>query len=174
MNLYKKYQYENISNSIYDYLEKNNLVYNNEIFYNDLPHIEFLKKFPKINSFLTSFNTYCISIGLIKIFYNKVAIHQDNSASNGGSVRLNWPVVNCEYSDTIFYENFNGVKDKKLLDNGTVFHEYQNEDCREIGRFCLDSPTALDVSTPHRVWCEQFPRISLTFHLKPNPFWLLK
>ena len=174
MNLYKKYQYENISNSIYDYLGEKNLVYNNEIFYNDLPHIEFLKKFPKINSFLTSFNTYCIGIGLIKIFYNKVAIHQDNSASNGGSVRLNWPVLNCQNSDTIFYENFNGRTEKKLLDNGTVFHEYQDADCREIDRFCLDSPTAFNVSIPHRVWCEQFPRISLTFHLKPNPFWLLK
>lgn len=174
MKCYKKYSYRNISNYIYEYLDHNNLIYNNEIFYNDIDHIKFLKQFPEIQTFMESHKTYCIGIGLIKIFYNKVAIHQDNSAANGGTVRLNWPVINCEYSDTIFYENFNDVKEKKYLDNGTVFHEYKDEDCKEINRFCLDSPTALDVSIPHRVFCNSFPRISLTFHLKPNPFWLLK
>lgn len=138
-----------------------------------MDHRNFFQSFPRILDFVKNLKTTCVGIGLIKIFYNKVAIHQDNSAANGGTVRLNWPVMNCEYSDTIFYENFNGVKEIRYLDNGTVWHEYQDADCREIDRFCLDSPTALDVSIPHRVWCEQFPRISLTFHLRPNPTWLL-
>lgn len=173
MNCYKKYSHRNISGSILKYLENNNRIYDNEIFYNSLDHTTFFKEFPEIKSFIESHKTQCTGIGLIKIFYNKVAIHQDNSASKGGTVRLNWPVLNCEHSDTIFYDNFNGVKEKKLLDNGTIFHEYRDEDCREIARVCLDSPTALDVSIPHRVWCEHFPRISLSFHLRPNPSWLL-
>lgn len=171
---YKKYAHPNISEKIYQYLLFKNKVFENKIFYNDLDHRDFFINFPEIKNFLTFHKTFCVGIGLIKIFYNKVAIHQDNSANNGGTVRLNWPVINCEYSDTIFYENFNGIKEKKYLDNGTVFHEYKDEDCKEINRFCLDSPTALDVSIPHRVFCNCFPRISLTFHLKPNPFWLLK
>jgi len=173
MNCYKKYSYNNISENICVYLENNNLIYNNEIFYNSLDHRDFFLNFPDIKKFIDSFETHCIGIGLIKIFYNKVAIHQDNSASNGGTVRLNWPVLNCEYSETIFYENFNGVKHRKLLDNGIVFHEYRDDDCKEIDRVCLNSPTALDVSIPHRVLCQRFPRISLSFHLKPNPTWLL-
>lgn len=174
MICYKKYSYDDISKHIYDYLEKNDLIYNNDIFYNDLDHLAFFQEFPNIKSFMKSRQAYCIGIGLIKIFYNKVAIHQDNSASNGGTVRLNWPVLNCQHSDTIFYENFNGIKERKVLNNGIVFHEYRDEDCREIDRCRLDYPTALDVSIPHRVWCDQFPRISLTFHLRPNPVWLLR
>lgn len=174
MNLYKKFKTKDLlSQEIFHYLNDKNLIYNNEIFYNDIPHDDFFQHFPSINSFLMSNDARCIGIGLIKIFYNKVAIHQDNSASNGGTVRINWPVLNCEHSETIFYENFNGIKQTKLLDNGIVFHEYRDEDCREIDRLCLDSPSALDVSVPHRVWCDQFPRVSLTFHLRPNPTWLL-
>lgn len=173
MNCYKKLSHDNISTEIYDYLVKNNLIYDNEIFYNDLNHREFLKSFPEITKFFENLKTSCIGIGLIKIFYNKVAIHTDNSALNGRTVRINWPVINCEYSETIFYENFNAIKETKYLDNGIIFHEYRDENCREISRVCLDSPTALDVSLPHRVWCEKFPRISLSFHLKPNPIWLL-
>jgi len=174
MICYKKYSCTLDSEEIYQYLMMNNKIFNNEIFYDDLDHRDFLKNFPKIKNFLELQKTFCIGIGLIKIFYNKVAIHQDNSASKGGTVRLNWPVINCEYSETIFYENFNGVKETKFLDNGTVFHEYRDENCREIDRVCLDSPTALDVSIPHRVVCERFPRISLSFHLRPNPIWLLQ
>lgn len=173
MNCYKKFHHPNISTEIYDYLEKNNLIYNNEIFYNDIDHRNFFTAFPKIKEFLESHNTSCIGIGLIKIFYNKVAIHQDNSAEKGSNVRINWPVINCEYSETIFYENFNGIKDARYLDNGIVYHEYRDEDCREIDRVCLDSPTALNVGIPHRVRCDRFPRISLSFHLNPNPAWLL-
>ena len=175
MNSYKKFQIkELLSQEIFYYLNDKNLIYNNEIFYNDISHKDFLQQFPSIHTFLMSNGTHCIGIGLIKIFYNKVAIHQDNSASNGGAVRINWPVVNCEHSETIFYENFNGIKETKLLPNGTVFHEYRDKDCREIDKFCLDSPAALDVSVPHRVWCEKFPRVSLSFHLRPSPNWLLK
>lgn len=173
MIFYKKYPYTLTSEEIYQYLLTNNKIFDNEFFYNDLDYRQFFTHFPEIKLFLESHKLSCVGIGLIKIFHNKVAIHQDNSATNGGTVRVNWPVMNCEYSDTIFYENFNGAKEIRYLDNGTVWHEYRDADCREIDRFCLDSPTALDVSIPHRVWCEQFPRISLTFHLRPNPTWLL-
>jgi hypothetical protein len=173
MNCYKKYSHPDISGKIYQYLLSKDKIFNDEIFYSDLDHREFFFEFPEIKSFLESHNTRCTGIGLIKIFYNKVAIHQDNSASNGGTVRINWPVINCEYSETIFYENFNGVKQPKFLDNGIIFHEYRDEDCKEIDRLCLDSPAALDVSIPHRVWCDRFPRVSLSFHLRPNPTWLL-
>jgi hypothetical protein len=174
MNLYKKFHYNNISASIINYLEDNNHIYNNEIFYSSLNYFDFFKSFPEIFQFIKELKTNCVSVGIIKIFYNKVAIHQDNSALSGGSVRLNWPVLNFENSQTIFYENFNGIKEKKILDNGTIFHEYKDEDCREIDRVCVDSPTALNVGIPHRVLCDRFPRISLTFHLKPDPLWLLK
>jgi hypothetical protein len=175
MICYKKFKgSDDISDQLYQHLLETNQIYNNEIFYNSLDRVDFFKKFPTIEAFLKLKNVQCIGIGLIKIFYNKVAIHQDNSASKGGTVRINWPVLNCEYSDTIFYENFNGIKETKLLDNGTIYHEYRDENCREINRMRLDVPSALDVSIPHRVWCEQFPRISLTFHLKPNPKWLLE
>jgi hypothetical protein len=174
MICYKKYSSNLQSDNLYHYLLAEDKIFNNEIFYNDLNHEKFFFNFPEIKLFLESFNTSCIAIGIIKIFYNKVAIHQDNSATKGGTVRINWPVINCENSQTIFYENFNGIKETKFLDNGIIFHEYKDEDCREIDRFCLDSSSALDVSIPHRVWCNNFPRISLTFHLKPNPFWLLK
>lgn len=173
MICYKKYQHPDISNNIYKYLDKNNLIYNNEIFYNFINHEDFFNEFPEITKFFESLKVHCVGIGLIKIFYNKVAIHQDESASIGESVRLNWPVINCEHSQTIFYDNFNNIKIKKFLNNGIAFHEYSDEDCLEIDRVCLDSPTALNVSVPHRVLCEKFPRISLSFHLRPNPFWLL-
>lgn len=173
MNCYKKYSHPDISEKIYQYLLSKDKIFNDEIFYSGLDHKNFFIEFPEIKSFLESHNTRCTGIGLIKIFYNKVAIHQDNSASNGGTMRINWPVINCEHSQTIFYENFNGIKEKKYLDNGIIFHEYRDEDCREIDRLCLDSPSALDVSVPHRVWCDRFPRVSLSFHLRPSPNWLL-
>lgn len=173
MICYKKYSYDPESEKIYQYLLSKNKIFNNEVFYSDLDHKDFFKNFSNINSFLESHKVSCIGIGLIKIFYNKVAIHTDNSAVKGGTVRLNWPVVNCEYSETLFYKNINGIKERKLLDNGIVFYKYQDEDCEEIDKVCLNSPTALDVSIPHKVWCKKFPRISLSFHLRPNPTWLL-
>lgn len=174
MICYKKYPCALNSQEIYQYLSTTNKILDNEFFYNNLDHREFFQHFPKIKLFLQSHKVSCVGIGLIKIFHNKVSIHQDNSAANGGTVRVNWPVTNCEYSETIFYENFNGVKETRYLDNGTVWHEYQDADCREIDRFTLDSVSALDVSVPHRVLCQRFPRIALTFHLRPNPTWLLR
>jgi hypothetical protein len=173
MNCYKKYFYDTDSDKVYQYLLTKNKIFNDNIFYSNLDHTDLFKEFPEIKSFLESHNADCIGAGLIKIFYNKVAIHQDNSSVNGGTIRINWPVKNCEYSDTIFYQSINGIKQTRLLDNGIIYHQYDDLDCEEICRFTLDCPSALNVEIPHRVICEKFPRISLTFHFKENPVWMI-
>lgn len=176
MKYYKKFHVENldmISKKILSFLEENNLIYNDEIFYSEVDKNLILDHVPEIRSFLIDKNLICSAVGLIKIFYNKVAIHQDNSSIAGNTIRINFPVLNCDKSRTIFYKNFNNTKETKLLLNGTAYHEYRDEDCEEIDHLCLDSVSALDVSVPHRVICEVFPRISLSLHLHTNPKWLL-
>jgi len=174
MNLYKKLQpQEIISKKSLDYLVENNLIDNDRLFYNVIDQQEYIKAVPELLEFFQDLNLTCTGISLIKIFKNNVGIHTDNSPAQGLTVRINIPVLNAEHSRTVFYENFNNQRTTKELKNGAVYYEFVDKNCKEIGSVCIDAPTAINVSVPHRVICNQFPRIALSCHLTPNPEHLL-
>ena len=174
MNLYKKLSPNpDISVKSLRYLEENNLIYNDRLFYNVIDSHHYFLSVPEISDFFKTLNLSCRAVSLIKIFQNNVGIHTDNSPNQGITVRINIPILNAEYSRTVFYENFNEKKITKELKNGAVYFEFADRDCKEIDSVCIDVPTAINVSVPHRVICERFPRLALSFHLTPNPEHLL-
>jgi hypothetical protein len=174
MNLYKKFQpQETISKKSLDYLMVNNLIDNNNLFYSVIDQQEYFNAVPELLKFFQDLNLSCTRISLIKVFKNNVGIHTDNSPSHGATVRINIPVLNAEHSRTVFYENFNNQRTTKELKNGAIYHEFLDRDCKEIDSVCIDAPTAINVSVPHRVICKQFPRIALSCHVTPDPEHLL-
>jgi len=98
---------------------------------------------------------------------NDFPIHSDNILKK--RTRLNWPILNGESAATIIYE-------KKSEDIPSVIHSYKSgvsghayapNDCYEIDRYILDTPTLMNVQQIHgiEILDHKLPRILLTMRL---------
>jgi hypothetical protein len=89
-------------------------------------------------------------------------------------IKLNWPILNCQFGETIFYSlkddanpivhnTFNEHLPNKVI---TSIH-YSKDDCVETDKFILNQPTLIDVRPPHAVKFlkNNFPRILLSMRL---------
>jgi hypothetical protein len=98
---------------------------------------------------------------------NEFPIHTDNILRQ--RTRLNWPILNGESASTIFYEknreNIPSVVHS--YKSGVSGHAYSAEDCHEVERYILDTPTLMDVHQIHgiEILNHKLPRILLTMRL---------
>lgn len=98
-----------------------------------------------------------------------VPIHTD--ASNPAiirRIRLNWPILNGESAETIFYQK----KDESIQGTfcshpGGTGHYYCDNDCNEVDKYTLDLPTLMNVKELHgiRIINHRLPRILLSMRL---------
>lgn len=95
---------------------------------------------------------------------NKQDLHIDYSAK---IARINIPVINCEYSDTVFYtsETPYDPENWKFQDNDVPYVKLDAKDYHEVSRYTLTKPVVIKVYEPHIVemTTPKFPRIALTF-----------
>lgn len=92
-------------------------------------------------------------------------IHIDGSIH---PCRLQWPVLNEESVDTVWYEADKKNQIKQLLPNGVFYISYRIQDCKEIARKNITKPTIIRVEEPHAVNRttdnpEKFPRVAFSF-----------
>jgi len=98
-----------------------------------------------------------------------VPIHTDaGNSSTGKRIRLNWPILNGESAETVFYqkknEDIKGVLHSHRWGTGTY---YDLNDCNEIDKYVLDIPTLMNVKELHsvRILNQELPRILLSMRL---------
>jgi hypothetical protein len=127
---------------------------------------EFLKFNPAINRAFEPYGRVCTEASVYLMWNNLDAIpHIDYQEA---VARVNIPLLNCEGSSTIFYDN---VQTKTLLlPTGAPYHAVTNTDYREVDRVEINSPTILRISAPHSVIMNQVrvPRLTLTLMLSPD------
>jgi hypothetical protein len=100
---------------------------------------------------------------------DSIPIHIDGDNSIEKRIRLHWPILNEKSAATIFYKKndenlkptFNSYKSGV---NGWIFN---SEDCHEVDRYILDTPTLNNVKEIHGVEIldDKLPRILLTMRL---------
>jgi len=98
-----------------------------------------------------------------------VPIHTDaGNSSITKRIRLNWPILNGESAETIFYQKKNesveGVLHSHVWGTGTY---YDLNDCDEMDKYVLDIPTLMNVKELHgvRILNHELPRILLSMRL---------
>jgi hypothetical protein len=109
--------------------------------------------------------SYVYVDGLIEI-----PIHTDSADDKlKRRIRLNWPIINSESAETIFYEknNENVVSEIHSYKSGVSGRVYNPSDCYEIDRYILNVPTLMNVRQLHAVELIDYklPRILLTMRL---------
>lgn len=98
-----------------------------------------------------------------------VPIHTD--ASNPAitrRIRLNWPILNGESAETIFYHKRDeSIEGTFCSHPGGTGHYYKDEDCNEVDKYTLDLPTLMNVKELHgiRMITHKLPRILLSMRL---------
>ena len=167
MLLYKKLKnfpfHEEIKLKTLEFIKQYDFIYNRSIAtLMPLQQFKILEHVPEIKQ---AFN----QIGLNPVF---VAVHtmrnQTDSAPHHDRVqplvRINIPLINCETSETIFYENYEKSKIFLNPHNGTTAYIMEDESVlTKADSVVLDYATILRVSSLHGVRMgPNSPRISLT------------
>ena len=131
-----------------------------------IPDTEFMAKVPEINQSFALYGRQCVKSSLYLMWNNSDALpHVDGAES---IARVNIPILNCEGTSTVFYENI--VTRPLRLPTGVVFEPVINHDYREVTRVEISSPTIIRVREGHSVIMNesQAPRITLTLHVEPD------
>jgi hypothetical protein len=91
------------------------------------------------------------------------------------SLALNFPISNCEESDTIFYKT-NTPLDIEILTkpNGVIYKSIKNKDWIELDRYTLDRATLINTHVPHKIINRgKNKRIALSIRFDPDPWELI-
>ncbi len=109
--------------------------------------------------------SYVYVDGLIEI-----PIHTDSTDTLlKKRIRLNWPIINGESAETIFYEKNSESISSRIHEykSGVSGRVYEPSECYEVDRYILDAPTLMNVRQPHAVEIlnHKLPRILLTMRL---------
>jgi len=92
------------------------------------------------------------------------------------SLALNFPIKNCEESETIFYTTRSPLE-KVILKkpNGVVYASLKNKDWIEIKKYTLDSAILLNTHIPHKVIHRgKNSRVALSIRFDPDPWELIE
>jgi hypothetical protein len=164
---YLDLDYKNVIDKISPYLLENFSKSNS--FFVPLNNQNILQKFPEIQKIFDPLNIHVDKLALI--VYNSTwhnFIHIDDPED---STRINFPILNCEKSQTNFYQLKQGRSMKTdpagILSN-VLYAESQ--DCVLVDSFCLDQATVLRTNVLHNVTLNPDVsfRISLTAKFKEN------
>jgi hypothetical protein len=115
-------------------------------------------------------------VGRLRLLFKQdgtfIAVHNINKQSDSAPhydrvqpwVRINIPLINCEDSETIFYQDYDKSRIFLNPHNGTTAYIMEDESVlTKIDSVVLDSPTILRVSELHSVKIgPNTPRMSLT------------
>jgi hypothetical protein len=90
-------------------------------------------------------------LGVVTVSPGPSPIHID---AGSPTVAFNFPILNCQRTDTILYKLNDGVDvDSKLgkLKNHIGIYEFEQHEVTEITRFELDGPLLMNVKIPHQI-----------------------
>jgi hypothetical protein len=156
-----------------DYVNQN--LTKEKLFYNLIPEEDLQKFKQQIPELFESIRNHLGSEIIFMSYlyidtHSHVPIHTDaNNPLVTKRIRLNWPILNGSSASTIFYkkisENVEGTLSS--LSNGVTGHYYDIENCYEVDKYVLDSPTLMNVKELHgiKILNSKLPRILLSMRL---------
>lgn len=155
--------------------EKYDIKTNNE-FWNFLDYREVLDLIPELKQTLEQLDVTPLSIALLVVRKGYGQLHSDRSGHNT-EMRINWPIVNCETTKTVFYK----LKTTETIEKADPpsgegnkwFFLYDPKDIeQEIGTYTLTKPIVFKFTVPHSVTVDfeknTIPRMLLTIDFKSN------
>ena len=128
------------------------------------------KEIYKMSEIHELFKPLNLTIDVISFFTsneNRSSIHVDY----GKKVRINFPILNCQGSETKFFI----LKEKKtaikgMQSNGEIYYSFLEEDCRHVESLFLTQAVVFNGGNPHQVCIDtnKYPRISCTVAFKED------
>lgn len=132
----------------------------------NLPHYDFIKHVPEVNLAFKKYGLFFEDANIFLMWDNRDCVpHKDYTDS---IARVNLPILNCEGTKTLFYEN---LKSKRLiLPTGAPFYMTMNKDFRQVDEVEMTQATIVRISEGHSVIMNEsnFPRITLTLSFTPD------
>ena len=169
MEYYKKINidwYDDIVSKITTYLKSKGFIDNACTGFVPLDTAEVIANCPELEFSLSKIGLSIRSIGIYSTTPNSRApIHIDHTIYKS---RLNIPILNCQYSSTVFYTaEIEQVKQQR--NNNLKYIQCIN--AVEVDRVTVDQPTILRIDHPHQVIMDETrsPRICLTVGCYPDP-----
>lgn len=135
-------------------------------FFNFPPKDAFIKMCPTVLKGFEELGLHFKGIFMIGVVHDTNRnIHIDNSPH---PCRLQWPLINPQSVETVWYEADPKDKITEILPNGVPYVSYRSQDCKEIARTCILGPTVIRVEEPHAVDRKSnnprdFPRAAFSF-----------
>jgi hypothetical protein len=169
MKLYQPINIDNydvIVSKVKSYLEKKELINTEYAGYIPLDRDELINSCPELARSLFKFGLFIAGSAIYRTTNNTQSpVHIDYVTYE---CRVNIPIINCEYSSTVFY---NADIENTLIQPWDDTKYIKCINAVEIDRVTIDRPIILRINTPHRVEMDtdKSPRICLTVRCNPDP-----
>ena len=110
---------------------------------------------------------YVFTIAIFVVIPDSPApIHHDI----GYKYSLNLPIQGCENTEVGFYVSSRPALEKRTVNGGKRFYQYEPEFCNKVDGFDMSTPAILNTSEPHNITNNNpigsLPRVTLLIRLK--------
>ena len=143
-------------------------------FWTNINITEFVKQIPEIITLFEPLNITPTRISLITAVTKErtdPGIHRDYTDV---PIRINVPVLNCEYSQTKFWRTTSEPTVINIPGTNIPYFYLKDSECEIADTLVLDKPTVLRIIEPHSVHVgEKSPRLALTIEFKEDIEYLL-
>ncbi len=128
---------------------------------------------PELKEMFDPIGLTILFVGFFVTFKNESSIHIDNDER---PLRINFPVLNCENTETRFYKLKAAGYDTKSQTNGLTYKLLDPESCVFVDKFELSKAVVMRVLEPHQVVVnsKEFPRVSCTVQFNEDITHLLE
>ena len=151
-----------ISDAVYDYVVNHTEILKNPVFWNWLDADGVLQHIPALAQWFENQNVKPTVMALIYVEYPAFDLtHIDEDPS----LRVLWPIRNCEGSHTIFYKIDQKYFRKIFKDGATYYHLRFGAPRETIDFVELTQPVVFNPTVPHNIVLNReldSPRLSLT------------
>lgn len=122
---------------------------NSRLFWNFVDIQTFASQCPEVTGCLRWYMDEIKGIYLLKVLENTPAtMHIDDTEV---FCRLNWPILNGASAVTQWYDYLDDEYSKWQLPNNVPYIKVNNDKCRLIGEYVMETPAIVQVRIPHRV-----------------------
>lgn len=169
MNYFKELDInsDDVSLQLLNYIKKQNKGYI-QGFWTNSDTDDLLKSVPDLQKLFDHLNITIKKISFVTAVLKKGVIHIDD-IDTAPNARINIPILNCEDTETIFYNST--VKPKLMeLPSGIKYYGLEDMHCQKVASFTLRKPTIIRPKELHQVNINSnnTPRISCTIEFYEN------
>lgn len=128
---------------------------------------------PELREMFSSIGLSILFVGFFVTFKNESSIHIDNDDK---PLRINFPVLNCENTETRFFKLKETNYDTRSQTNGLTYKLLDADSCVFVDKFELTQAVVMRVLEPHQVVVNSktFPRVSCTVQFNEDISHLLE